>query len=182
MQANVNDSSKKTQALSISLPLSLLRSGQILALTPDSKGGLILQKGFYSDWIPPGALVGGYYDIDCTRVYVAGKIRFYAPETHQSRTKALQTRMGQISQLQTIISDPSSFRRAYKILRHLSKWLSYRDMRQIPHELIAQLVGVNPSTVKLFWNRYLSAVQHRRDGTTASPETDTDAVTTSILI
>ncbi|MGC9503568.1 hypothetical protein [Baaleninema sp.] len=180
MQANHNQSSQKTRALSISLPLSLLRSGQILALTPDSKGGLILQKGFYADWIPPGALVGGYYDIDCSRVYVAGKIRFHAPESRQGRSKALQIRMGQISQLQEIIGDPSSFRRAYKILRHLSQWLSYRDMRQIPHELIAQLVGVNPSTVKLFWNRYLSAVQQRREGNTNSPETE--SVTTSILI
>ncbi|MBP0001155.1 MAG: hypothetical protein J7641_19550 [Cyanobacteria bacterium SID2] len=170
MQENSNNSSAKEQrALSISLPLSFLRSGQILALTPDSKGGLILQKSFYADWIPPGALVGGCYDIDCGRVYVAGKIRFYAPESKADRSKSLQLRMSQISQLQDIISDPSSFRRAYKILRHLSQWLSYGEMRKIPHESIAQLVGVNPSTVHLFWNHYLAAVQKRRNGVSPQP-------------
>lgn len=152
-----------TRALSVSLPLSLLKSGQILALTEDSKGGLILQKGFYCDWIPPGALLGGCYDIDCTRIHVAGKVRFYAPNSQEERSQALQKRMGSISDIQSILNDPSSFRRAFLVLRHLSQWLSYRDMRGIPHELLAQLVGVNPSTVRVFWKRYLLAAQQRAE-------------------
>ncbi|NMG58941.1 hypothetical protein E1H12_10530 [Geitlerinema sp. P-1104] len=154
-------SNQPTRALAVSLPLSLLKSGQILALTEDSKGGLILQKGFYCDWIPPGSLVGGCYDIDCTRIHVSGKVRFYAPNSQQERSQALQKRMGSIADIQDILNEPSSFRRAFLILRHLSQWLSYREMRGIPHELLAQLVGVNPSTVRVFWKRYLLAAQKR---------------------
>lgn len=163
MQVQSKQSSQHpTRALSISLPLSLLRSGQLLALTPDSKGGLILQKQFHADWIPPGALLGGCYDLDCQRVYVAGKIRFYAPDSRHERAQSLQRRIDSIAELQDVINEPSSFRRAFRVLRHLSAFLSYRDMRQIPHELLAQLVGVNPSTVALFWRRYLIAAQKRQ--------------------
>lgn len=169
-RAERTTSKHPTRALSISLPLSLLRSGQVLALTNDSKGGLILRKGFYCDWIPPGALVGGCYDIDCDRIYVAGKIRFYAPDP-QERSQALQRRITNIEQIQEIINEPSPFRRAFLILRYLSRYLSYREMRQVPHDLLAQLVGVNPSTIDLFWRRYLMAAKKRQQAQQPSTQT-----------
>jgi hypothetical protein len=49
--------------------LHRLTRGHVLAIDPDSLGGLLLVKAFYVDFAGPGAAVGGEFDQDCTAVY-----------------------------------------------------------------------------------------------------------------
>jgi hypothetical protein len=98
-----------------SVPLSLLRSGQLLAITPDSPGGLLLDKGFYVDLVLPGAAVGGLFDLDCKAIHVIGTVRFYAPETRDDRSVIYQQRMAGKNALKQILLEPAPLRRAIPI-------------------------------------------------------------------
>lgn len=46
--------------------LNYLRNGHMMAIAPESKGGLILCKRYHAELVGPGAAVGGLLDIDCS--------------------------------------------------------------------------------------------------------------------
>jgi hypothetical protein len=135
------------------LPLDLFKSGQMLALKRECQGGLIIQKLFYADFVGPGAVVGGCFDIQCTSVYAIGKVEFDAPATYAERQQAFQKRIAYVEQLKEILLVPSSIERACAIIRQLSLWLGANQVRRIPCELIAQLGGLLPETVALAWQQ-----------------------------
>jgi hypothetical protein len=144
---------------SAAVPVSMLHSGQLLALTPDSEGGLLLRKGFYADVVTPGAAVGGCFDLACKAIYVIGRIQFYVPQSQGDRAIAFRTRITQSEQLQEIVDEVAPLRRAHRMIHHLAKEFGSQEMKKIPPEWIAQLAGVNPTTVKLWWQHYTSASQ-----------------------
>lgn len=141
--------------------LDLFKSGQWLALKPECRGGLIVQKSFYADFVGPGAAVGGSFDINCTSVYVIGEVEFYAPTTYTERQHAFQKRMTYLKKLSEILSVHAHIHRACLILRQLCLWVGVSQSRSIPVELIAQLGGLMPQSVGLGW-RHLSAKQSAR--------------------
>ena len=67
---------------------------------------------------------------------------------------AFQKRIDDANDLQQILLDKSPLRRAYLILRHLSRYLGIRETQKIPYELVADLVGVMPKEVAIIWHRY----------------------------
>jgi hypothetical protein len=146
-----------------SVPLSLLRSGQLLAITPDSLGGLLLDKGFYVDLVMPGAAVGGLFDLDCKAIHVIGTVRFYAPETRDDRSVAYQHRMACKTVLKRIVLTPAPLRRVHQILQILARQFGTDELKQIPLEWIAKLVGVMPKTVQVLWQRFQSATSQLRE-------------------
>jgi hypothetical protein len=135
------------------VPLDLFKSGQLLVLKPNCRGGLIIQKAFYADFVGPGAAVGGSFDIQCTSVYVIGEVEFDVPATYEQRQQAFQTRIAYIQKLEEILSVSSSIHRAGLMIRQLSLWLGVSHVRRIPLELIAQLGGVLPKTASVAWQR-----------------------------
>ena len=135
------------------VPLDLFKSGQLLVLKPNCRGGLIIQKPFYADFVGPGAAVGGSFDIQCTSVYVIGEVEFDVPATYEERQQAFQSRIAYIQKLEEILSVSSSIHRACLMIRQLSLWLGVSHVRRIPLELIAQLGGVLPKTVSVAWQR-----------------------------
>lgn len=143
-----------SQLAAASVPLSLLRSGQLLAITPDSQGGLLLDKGFYTDLVLPGSAVGGVFDLNCKAIRVIGTVRFYAPESRSDRTIAYQKRMASQNLLKQIVSEPAPLSRAHRIIYFLTRKFGSEEMQQMPMEWIAKLVGVMPKTVRLFWHRH----------------------------
>lgn len=145
-----DDAQKKEPSL---LPLSLLKSGQFLALDPDCQGGLILHKGFFSDFVGAGAAVGGCFDLKSTAIYTIGMVKFHAPETHQERRQAFQQRLGYIHQLQQIIVEPLPVRRASVLLHQLYEWVGIKEVSKIPHEFMARLIGVYPETIAFAWQQ-----------------------------
>lgn len=147
-----------------SVPLSLLRSGQLLAITPDSPGGLLLDKGFYVDLVLPGAAVGGWFDLDCKAIHVIGTVQFYAPATRDDRAVAYQQRMTCKNVLKRILMEPAPLRRVHQILQLLTRQFGSDELKQIPLEWIAKLVGVMPKTVQVFWQRFQVATSKPREG------------------
>lgn len=139
-------------------PLQLLKSGQLLSLTADSQGWLLIQKPYFAEFAGPGAAVGGSFDIKCTSVYVIGNVKFQVPETHAERQQSYQQRITYIEQLQEITSDPSPLSCAHTMVNQLNQWCGVDEVKNIPNEWIAQLIGALPQTVA-------AARQHLPHGT-----------------
>ncbi|MEQ9353893.1 hypothetical protein [Coleofasciculus chthonoplastes] len=132
-----------------SVPLDLFKSGQLLAIKPDCRGGLIIQKRFYADFVGAGAAVGSSFDVDCTSVYAIGEVEFYSPTTYAERQEAFQKRMEYKETLQSIVVIPAPLDRATTILHQLSLWLDAKLISEIPSAWIAQLAGVLKKTVMI---------------------------------
>ncbi|MCS6812806.1 MAG: hypothetical protein NZ772_04440 [Cyanobacteria bacterium] len=145
-----------TQPVQSELPVSLFHSGQLLAIHPKSRGGLILQRSFYADLIGPGSAVGGYFDVTCKSVYLLGDLKFYVPETYEERRQSVQKRISCIKKQQSIVLVPTAIERAEMIIDLLCRWLGRAEAQNIPHELMSQLAGVLPKTTSLAWQRYLA--------------------------
>lgn len=131
--------------------LDLFKSGQWLALKPECRGGLIVQKSYYADFVGPGAAVGGSFDVNCTSVYVIGEVEFYAPTTYTERQDAFQKRVSYLKKLSEILSVHAPIHRACLIIRQLCLWVGVNQSRSIPVELIARLGGLMPQSVALAW-------------------------------
>lgn len=158
--SNANHNGSKN--VSAAVLLSLLKSGQWLALSSDFKGGLIIRKRFYADFVGSGAAVGGCLDVNCTCVYVLGTVQFYAPATYKERASAFGQRIACIERLKEILLERSRLRRAYSILGQLSRWVGADAVKNIPDELVAQLAGLLPTTVKVARQRWLAATISRK--------------------
>lgn len=141
--------SSSTHSPCPSVPLNLLKSGQLLMIKPDCRGALIIQKRFYADFAGPGAAVGSSFDVDCTSVYVIGDVEFYAPATYTERQQAFQKRREYCETLQSMVIIPAPLDRATTILDQLSLWLDVTVISEIPSGLIAQLAGVLTKTVTI---------------------------------
>jgi len=131
------------------LPVSMLGSGQFLAIKPRCRGGLIIQKSFYADLLGPGSAVGSYFDIKCTLIYPLGDVQFCAPEKLHVRRKAVQQRLACVRRMQDIVLMPSSLQRAQQVIQLLNRWVGPEETQKVPEELMAQLVGVLPKTIAL---------------------------------
>lgn len=129
------------------LPLSFFKSGQFLCLSPDCKGGLILQKQFYADFVGPGAVVGSNFDVNCISVYVVGTVEFLVPTTYSERQQAYQKRLAYTQQLQEIAGKEAPLQRGFSILHQLCEWVGAKHTQQIPDELVARLAGVLTKTI-----------------------------------
>jgi hypothetical protein len=150
------------------LPLSLLKEGKLLYVTPRSQGGLIVQKEFYADFVGPGAVIGGSFDEHSTSVYVIGQVEVQILESGKAREQAFQRRMAYSAELSKIVGTISSLHRAYRMLEQLSAWIGSDEARKIPVELIARLAGVFPRTI-------VQVLQQR------PPRIDHDAMDTLIV-
>lgn len=138
-----------------SRPIQLLKSGQLLAIAADCQGGLILQKPFYAEFVGPGAAVGGSFDIQSTSAYVLGNVQFLELTTFTERQQAFQKRIVCIENFQeTILPEQSPLRRAFLVVDQLHQWFGIDEVKRIPNELMAQLVGVLPGTIATVWQQY----------------------------
>lgn len=141
------------------VPLDLFKSGHLIAIKPNCRGGIIIQKPFYADFVGNGAAVGGGFDINCISVYVIGKVEFYAPATYPQRQEAFHRRIGYSKMLQKILEMPSPIHRASLILKKLSQQFGDDASKQIPSELIAQLAGTLTHTVDIVRHQYFTNTQ-----------------------
>jgi hypothetical protein len=166
----VNLLNNQAHSPSDQLPLSLFSSGQFLRLSPNCRGGLILQKPFYADFVGPGALVGSSIDVNCTSVYVIGTVEFDVPTTDAERQRAFQKRMAYSQRLQDISGVEAPLRRSFFILKQLFHWVGVQETHKIPDELVAQLAGLLTQTVKLARQKYPTEIAHKQSQKTATQE------------
>lgn len=134
--------------------LQRLKSAHLLTLSPDSPGGLLIVKQFYVDFAGPGAAVGGELDRDCTAVYAVGVVRCQMPLTLRDRQESIYTRMSYTERLAEILDVAVPVRRSSLMMEQLANWLPGNLALTIPAELVAGLVGVLPTTVRLVWQTH----------------------------
>ena len=136
-------------ALSSTQILTQLSSGQLLAIDSRRRGGLIICKRHHAEFAGPGSAVGGVCDIDCGRVIAIGDVALIYPESFQDRQKAFAIRQKWFGFTMKVMETSIPLKRAYAILYLLEKYFGQESVSPLSDEVIGQLVGVLPKTVKM---------------------------------
>jgi hypothetical protein len=139
------------------LPLEMLKTGQLLCLDAQGFSALILRKGFYTDFVGPGAGVGGAFDIECSSIYAISGVKFVWPANFSERRQAFRRRISYLERLQDITLETLPSTRAWLLLKQMVKWLGTELTERIPDELLADLVGVQPHTMAIARRQMLMA-------------------------
>ena len=134
-------------------PIELLKSGQLLAVTDSEPSGIILQKPFFAEFIGPGAAIGGLFDLKCVTIYTLGKAEFTAPATQEERQLAFRRRMEDITAMQTLCQSDVPLKRAIDLLDMLCDRMGTDEIRSIPNEVLAKIVGVMSGTIAMAWQK-----------------------------
>ncbi len=140
--------------------LPQLKSGQLLVIAPYSRGGLILCKPHYAEFVGAGSVVGGVLDLACNRVIPVGTVALTYTDCWWERYQAYLTRSRWVALTQRATIAPAPLRRALMILSTLANQLGWSVVATIPNELIASLVGVLPHTVEMARSLVRSPAEH----------------------
>ncbi len=141
------------------LPLQTLQSGQLLQVSPQCRGGLILRNAHYAEFVGPGAAIGCSFDVRVNHVFPIGEVQLVYPELMTTKQQAYQRRRDYIRKQQTLIAEPSALKRAHNIYGFLCKLYGAQIVASIPAELLANLAAVLPGTVQSLWNLYAERSQ-----------------------
>lgn len=125
-----------------------------LAISPDSRGGIIINKGYYSDFIGPGAALVNRHDLQGNQVVPVGKLKFRPLQTPEERQAALHRRVDYLRSLEEIARSPVALRRSCQIVEQLCEWITESEAQNVSNTLVASLVGVTPMAVQLAWRSH----------------------------
>ncbi|MCL1471022.1 hypothetical protein [Argonema antarcticum] len=129
--------------------LTQLSSGQLLTIDPRRRGGLIVCKRHHAEFAGPGSAVGGVCDIDSSKVIPVGDLGLTHPESYQERQKAYAMRQKWFRFTQKAMESSVPLQRAQAILFLLDKYFGFETVNHLPDEVLGQLVGVLPKTMKM---------------------------------
>lgn len=134
-------------------PVELLKSGQLLAVSGDEGAGLIIQKPFFAEFVGHGAAIGGLFDLQCVTVYTLGNVQISVPEDKMGRQAAFQKRIADIEFMQELCQLDSPLERGVSVLTQLCNQYDPYQVKSIPNDVLAKLVGVLPSTITEAWGQ-----------------------------
>ena len=140
---------------SINQLLSRLKTQELLIVNPRRKNGLILYKKYHAEFIGPGAIVGGTFDIDAINIIPVGNLSLIPPNNSQERRQAYKMRRQWVRLTKQIIDNPKSTERAQVILNQFEHWFDVETVAKLPDEAFALLVGVLPQTIRKVRNTEL---------------------------
>ncbi|HAG83798.1 MAG TPA: hypothetical protein DCL61_22280 [Cyanobacteria bacterium UBA12227] len=130
--------------------LTQLQTGQLLVVNGDRGNAIIICHRHHAEIAGPGAAVGGsFVDIDCRRVIPIGKVSLVYPESYSQRQKAWLIRQRWNLFTQHIMKNHVPLDRANHLLMMLYKYFDRQLIEQLPDEIIAQLIGVLPKTIRI---------------------------------
>ncbi len=129
--------------------LAQIRSGPLWMVNSRRRNGLIICKQFHAEFAGPGAAVGSFFDLDCTRVIPVGNLSLLAPESHEDRQKAYLIRRQWIRLTQQFTDKSAPLQRAQMILNQFENYFDQDTIDGIPDESFSLLVGVWPHTVRM---------------------------------
>ena len=72
-----------------------LQQGELLVINPRRKNGLIIYKTYHAEFAGPGAIIGGQFDLDVSRLLAVGvvdNVKFEAAQGRLSRRRARSRR------------------------------------------------------------------------------------------
>jgi len=129
--------------------ITQLNSGQLLMVNSRRRNGLVIYKQFHAEFAGPGAAVGGFFDVDCTKAIPVGDLSLVEPDTHEERQKAYLIRRQWIRLTQQFTDNAVPLQRAQMILNQFDNYFDPSTVSQLPDEAFALLVGVLPHTIRM---------------------------------
>lgn len=145
MSSTTGNRQSETQADDI---LAKVRSGRLWIVNSRRRNGLIIHKGFYTEFAGPGAAIGGVFDADCKAIIPLGNLSLIEPESAEEQQKALRIRLQWVRLTQNFTDKPAATARAQMILEQFKGYFDQEIVDQVPDEAFAMLVGVLPHTVR----------------------------------
>jgi hypothetical protein len=133
--------------------IELLKSGQLLSLSDGSNCGVILQKTYFAEFVGPGSAIGGMFDIGCVKIFTLGKVDFSTPITPGDRQQAFQKRIAEIEMMQNLCQSEIPLQRSVDLLEMLCDRFSVEEIRMLPNDVLAKIVGVLPNTIAMAWKQ-----------------------------
>ena len=128
--------------------LSRLETQELLIVNPRRKNGLIVYKKYHAEFVGPGAIVGGNFDLDVVNVIPVGSLSLVSPQDSQERKQAYKMRRQWVRLTKQIIDNPKPTERAQVILNQFEHWFDVETVKKLPDEAFALLVGVLPQTIR----------------------------------
>lgn len=129
--------------------LTQLHSGQLLKVCGRRGSGIIICHCYHAELAGPGAAVGGIFDIDCREIIPVGKVALVYPQTKEERQKAYMVRQQWMRLTLKAMETHVPVQRAKTLLSLLERYLDSASVSQLPDDLVAQLIGVLPKTVRM---------------------------------
>ncbi|NJR69669.1 MAG: hypothetical protein HC771_14155 [Synechococcales cyanobacterium CRU_2_2] len=151
---DINSPQRARQIFQAALRYAQGNSRPALSISPDCRGGIIIKKHHYSDFIGPGAAIVNRHDLQGNAVVPVGRLKFVPLKTPAQRQLALGKRVEYLRALEEMARSPVALRRSCQIVEHLCHWLTEADAKAIPDALVASLVGVMPMAIELAWRSY----------------------------
>jgi hypothetical protein len=128
--------------------LSKIRGDALWVINPRKRNGLIIHKGFYTEFAGPGAAIGGRLDTDCNHFIPLGSLSLISPESPEEQQKALKIRLQWVRLTQNFTDKPEALERAQLILEQFKSYFDQGIIKQVPDEAFALMVGVFPYTIQ----------------------------------
>ena len=152
----MNEQNKHTDIdFQIDQILAQLKAQELLVVNPRRKNGLIVCKKYHAEFVGPGAVVGGQFDVNAIDVIPVGNLSLISPQTSQERKQAYKMRRQWVRLTKQIIDNPFPTERAQVILNQFEHWFDTETVANLTDEAFALLVGVLPQTIRKVRNREL---------------------------
>ena len=135
--------------------LAQIKEQKLFIVNPRRKNGLIVYKKFHAEFIGPGAIVGGQFDINANDIIFVGNLSLIEPHNSEERLRAYKMRRQWVKLTKQITDNPIAIERAQVILNQFENWFDVETVADLPDEAFALLVGVLPQTIRKVRNSEL---------------------------
>lgn len=135
--------------------LAQIRDRKLFIVNPRRKNGLIVYKKYHAEFIGPGAIVGGQFDLNVSDIIFVGNLSLIEPKNSEERRKAYKMRRQWVKLTKQITDNPIAIERAQVILNQFENWFDAETVANLPDESFALLVGVLPQTIRKVRNSEL---------------------------
>ena len=132
-----------------------LKAQELSLINPRRKNGLIVYKKYHAEFVGPGAIIGGSFDLDAVGIIPVGNLSLVSPQNSQERRQAYKMRRQWVRLTKQIIDNPRATERAQVILNQFEHWFDAETVANLPDEAFALLVGVLPQTIRKVRNTEL---------------------------
>ncbi len=136
--------------------LTRISSGEILILVGHESTAAIVQHPAHAELVTPGSAVGGSFDRDVSRFYSIGDVAFISPSNPSERQQAIKHRQSDITRMLQFWQEKDSLERTAAFLTLLCQRCGFDRTKDIPIDLLAQVIGANVNTIDRAWDRLLS--------------------------
>ena len=135
--------------------LAQIKDQKLFIVNPRRKNGLIVYKKYHAEFIGPGAIVGGQFDLNARDVIFVGNLSLIEPKNSEERRRAYKMRRQWVKLTKQITDNPIPIERAQVILNQFENWFDTETVANLPDEAFAFLVGVLHQTIRKVRNSEL---------------------------